>query len=241
MFSLSRRRKIHVFFLGLGVRQVVEVVSAAVVVVVVVAMAIVRVVNVAVVAVVAVAAGTLRLFCSSCAAKKGEKKSRIFSLLAPLLLLLLFFFGCLTVVCCSIACAAVRSGRGGRGGRAGGKADPDDINNWVPVTKLGRLVKEKLVKRLEEVFLFSLPVKEPQIVDWFLGKKLVDDVVKIMPVQKQTKAGQRTRFKAYIVVGDKDGHVGLGAKCAKEVSGAIKGAIADAKVNLVPVRRGYWG
>jgi len=109
------------------------------------------------------------------------------------------------------------------------------------VTKLGRLVKEKLVKRLEEVFLFSLPVKEPQIVDWFLGKKLTDDVVKIMPVQKQTKAGQRTRFKAYIVVGDKDGHIGLGAKCSKEVSGAIKGAIADAKVNLVPVRRGYWG
>jgi len=109
------------------------------------------------------------------------------------------------------------------------------------VTKLGRLVKEKLVKRLEEVFLFSLPVKEPQIVDWFLGSKVTDDVIKIMPVQKQTKAGQRTRFKAYIVVGDKDGHIGLGAKCSKEVSGAIKGAIADAKVNLVPVRRGYWG
>merc|ERR1719326_138454 len=34
--------------------------------------------------------------------------------------------------------------------------------------------------------------------------------MKIMPVQKQTTAGQRTRFKAFVVVGDNDGHVGLG-------------------------------
>ena len=41
--------------------------------------------------------------------------------------------------------------------------------------------------------------------------------MKIMPVQKQTRAGQRTRFKAFVVVGDHNGHVGLGVKCAKEV------------------------
>ena len=44
-----------------------------------------------------------------------------------------------------------------------------------------------------------------------------DEVMKIMPVQKQTRAGQRTRFKAFVVVGDHNGHVGLGVKCAKEV------------------------
>jgi len=33
----------------------------------------------------------------------------------------------------------------------------------------------------------------------------------------------------------------MGVKVAKEVQGAIKGAIIDAKLNLVPVRRGYWG
>jgi small subunit ribosomal protein S2e len=103
------------------------------------------------------------------------------------------------------------------------------------------MVKEKLITRLEEVYLHSLPVKEPQIIDWFLEGKLVDEVMKIMPVQKQTKAGQRTRFKAFIAVGDKDGHIGLGVKCSKEVAGAIKGAITDAKVNVVPIRRGYWG
>jgi hypothetical protein len=43
------------------------------------------------------------------------------------------------------------------------------------------------------------------------------------------------------VVGDYNGHVGLGVKCAKEVATAIRGAIIQAKMCLVPVRRGYWG
>ena len=65
--------------------------------------------------------------------------------------------------------------------------------------------------------------------------------MKIMPVQKQTSAGQRTRFKAFIAVGDSNGHIGLGVKCSKEVATAIRGAITLAKLSLVPVRRGYWG
>lgn len=51
------------------------------------------------------------------------------------------------------------------------------------------------IKSLEQIFLFSLPVKEYQIVENFLGSALKDEVMKIMPVQKQTRAGQRTRFK----------------------------------------------
>jgi small subunit ribosomal protein S2e len=65
--------------------------------------------------------------------------------------------------------------------------------------------------------------------------------MKIAPVQKQTRAGQRTRFKAFVIVGDCNGHVGLGVKCSKEVATAIRGAIILAKLSIVPIRRGYWG
>ncbi|EMS63676.1 40S ribosomal protein S2-4 [Triticum urartu] len=65
--------------------------------------------------------------------------------------------------------------------------------------------------------------------------------MKITPVQKQTRAGQRTRFKAFVVVGDSNGHVGLGVKCAKEAATAIRGAIILAKLSIVPVRRATGG
>ena len=61
------------------------------------------------------------------------------------------------------------------------------------MTKLGLLVKDSKIKSLEEIYLYSLPIKEHEIIDMFIG-----EVLKIMPVQKQTRAGQRTRFKAFV-------------------------------------------
>lgn len=144
-----------------------------------------------------------------------------------------------------------RRGRGGRGfGRGGkGKGGPRggkrrEEGEWVPRTNLGRLVNLGIITKLEEIYYHSIPIKEFEIVDRLLAlnnKTLKEECMKIKSVQKATKAGQRTRMKAVVAVGDEDGHVGLGSKCAKEVQGAMKGAIIAAKMSLIPVRRGYWG
>jgi len=134
-------------------------------------------------------------------------------------------------------------GRGegrGRGRGRGRRADGENKDSWTPVTKVGRLVKNGQIKKIEELYLFSIPIKEYQIIDHFLPD-LKDEVMRLSPVQKQTSAGQRTRFKAYVVVGDCNGHVGVGSKCAKEVATAIRSAIEIAKLAVIPVRRGYWG
>ena len=102
-------------------------------------------------------------------------------------------------------------------------------------------MKEGKITSLEEIFLFSMPVKEAEIIEFFLKDKLQDEVMKIMPVQKQSSAGQTTRFKAFVALGDNAGHIGLGVKCSAEVATAIRGAITAAKLNVSPVRRGYWG
>jgi small subunit ribosomal protein S2e len=103
------------------------------------------------------------------------------------------------------------------------------------------LVLNGRIKTIEEIFAYAIPIKEPEIVDHLLGEKLKEEVMKIKPVQKQTRAGQRTRFKCVHAVGDSDGHVGLGIKTAAEVANAIKGSLIYAKLAILPVRRGYWG
>lgn len=103
------------------------------------------------------------------------------------------------------------------------------------------MVKNKKINSIEQVFYHSISIKEQEIVDYFLGSKLKDEVIKIMPVQKQTRAGQRTRFKAFVIIGDSEGHVGLGVKSAKEAASAIRGAIVVSKLSIVPARKGFWG
>lgn len=68
-------------------------------------------------------------------------------------------------------------GRGGRRGpRRGGQKSEE--KEWQPVTKLGRLVKAGKITSMEQIYLHSLPIKEYQIVDWFLPK-LKDEVMKV--------------------------------------------------------------
>lgn len=64
---------------------------------------------------------------------------------------------------------------------------------------------------------------------------LKEKVVNINRVTKVVKGGRNFRFAALVVVGDENGHVGVGMGKSIEIPEAIKKGIEDAKKNLVSV------
>jgi len=113
----------------------------------------------------------------------------------------------------------------------------ESLEEWMPRTRLGRLVLEGKISSLEEAFAEGMKIREPEIVDLLLPN-LEEEVIHVSIVQKQTDAGEKTRFKSIVAVGNGDRYVGLGSGKADQVRTAIEKAASDARLNITMVRRG---
>ena len=65
--------------------------------------------------------------------------------------------------------------------------------------------------------------------------ELTEQLVALNRVSKTVKGGRVARFAAIMVVGDYNGHVGVGLGKASEVLEAIRKGIEDAKKNMIEV------
>ncbi len=132
--------------------------------------------------------------------------------------------------------------RGGqrRGGQRGGRRRErrkEDKVDWIPTTKLGRLVKEQKITNMSETLQSGLPLREPEIVDILLPD-MDEEVLDVNMVQRMTDSGRRVRYAITTVVGNSDGYVGVSHIKGKEVGPTIRKSIDAAKLNIIEVKRG---
>lgn len=108
---------------------------------------------------------------------------------------------------------------------------------WVPQTRLGKLVKEGQVTTMNEALESGLPIRESKIVDALIPE-IRDEVLDINMVQRMTDSGRRVKFRATVIVGNGDGFIGIGEGKDVQVGIAIKKAIDTAKMNIKSIKRG---
>ena len=131
------------------------------------------------------------------------------------------------------------------------EARKDALAAWVPKTALGRLVREKKIKDIDEILDNNQKILEAEITDSLLS--LEYDLLLIgqskgkfgggkrrawKQTQRKTKEGNVPTFACMSVVGDENGHVGLGYGKAKETLPARSKAARDARLNIIKIRRG---
>jgi small subunit ribosomal protein S5 len=132
------------------------------------------------------------------------------------------------------------------------REEKEKLDNWVPKTTLGKEVIAGKIKKIDEIFKAGRKILEPEIVD-ILIPHLIKDVLFIgqskgkfgggkrrafRQTQKVSKEGTSLTFGVMAVVGDRDGHVGIGYGKARETLPAKEKAIRKAKLNIFKIPRG---
>lgn len=108
---------------------------------------------------------------------------------------------------------------------------------WTPKTRLGLLVSEGKVTSMQEIIENGWTIKEAGIVRMLLPD-LRSFVADVGIVQKQTDAGEVTRFGAVVAVGNGNGFFGVGKGKARHMRTSIDKATVDAFLKVIPVRLG---
>jgi small subunit ribosomal protein S5 len=112
-----------------------------------------------------------------------------------------------------------------------------DKDLWLPKTELGKKVKSGEVSSLDDVFKLGKKIMEPEIIDYFIPE-LQMKVIDVKKTTRVTRAGRHFSFRVSVIIGDGNGHIGVGTGKNIERIIAQQKAIKEAKLNLVPIKRG---
>ncbi len=118
---------------------------------------------------------------------------------------------------------------------------PEEKPEFIPKTEIGKKVKAKEILTLEEIFEKGKPILEAGIVDEIIPD-LYQETLEIRSTQRVTDCGRKPSFRIVVIVGDKNGHVGVGMGKSEEIRPAVESAARDAKLNImsVPMGCGSW-
>lgn len=107
------------------------------------------------------------------------------------------------------------------------------LADWVPKTALGRKVKAGEITSIEEIFNSSAKILEPEIVDSLL--RLEEELIEVAKTTRVVRAGRRFSFRATVMVGNRDGYIGIATAKATERFPAIGKATKKARLNIKKV------
>jgi small subunit ribosomal protein S5 len=108
---------------------------------------------------------------------------------------------------------------------------------WVPKTSIGKRVEAGEITNIDDILKEGIKIMEAGLVDKLLPG-LSEEVVHVRRVQRTLDSGRRMKFSILAVVGDKNGHVGVGLAKGVEAGPTIKKAMIRAKLNIIVVKRG---
>lgn len=130
------------------------------------------------------------------------------------------------------------------------ESEKEAIPAWEPKTKLGHDVKNGKIKNIDEILGTGKKILEAEIVDSLINVK--SDLISVgqskgkfgggkrrawRQTQRKTQEGNIPSFSTMAVIGDENGHVGIGEGKAKETLPARDKAIRKAKLNIMKVTR----